>query len=244
MAQPRALPRRAIEKGPIDHRTPLRNLSGFVEISSETVIATSPQAMAASANPLLAERETRDPTLFCTAFKRSRFYLFSQLQPEDTKGGGDRDVFNEKPTREEQSLALAQPDKTGGASALGKTAVIHTTKGDIVRQFAVTCASLFSAETSFLVAYSPSGSFPTRRRRPSKISARWRAKAFTMASSSIASSRNSCVLALRLPPPSPPLHRFTHCRTSSAMTDAANGRPARRRHRWRLHLGQAVRRRV
>jgi hypothetical protein len=89
--------------------------------------------MAASANPLLAERETRDPTLFCTAFKRSRFYLFSQLQPEDTKGGGDRDVFNEKPTREEQSLSLAQPAKTGGATALGKTAVIHTTKGDIVR---------------------------------------------------------------------------------------------------------------
>lgn len=89
--------------------------------------------MAASANPLLAERETRDPTLFCTAFKRSRFYLFSQLQPDDVKGG-DRDVFNEKPTREEQALALAQPAaKAGGASAMGKTAVIHTTKGDIVR---------------------------------------------------------------------------------------------------------------
>lgn len=40
------------------------------------------QAMAASANPLLAEREARDPTLFCTALKKSRFYLFSRLEPE------------------------------------------------------------------------------------------------------------------------------------------------------------------
>jgi peptidylprolyl isomerase domain and WD repeat-containing protein 1 len=88
------------------------------------------QAMAASANPLLAERETRDPTLFCTAYKKQRFYLFSRLEPEDTKGG-DRDVFNEKPTREEASVALAQPAKV--SSTLGNSAVIHTTKGDIVR---------------------------------------------------------------------------------------------------------------
>jgi peptidylprolyl isomerase domain and WD repeat-containing protein 1 len=86
--------------------------------------------MAASANPLLADREVRDPTLFCTAYKKQRFYLFSRLEPEDTKGG-DRDVFNEKPTREEQSVALAQPLKQ--TAKLGTTAVIHTTKGDIVR---------------------------------------------------------------------------------------------------------------
>lgn len=40
------------------------------------------QAMAASANPLLAEREARDPTLFATAFKKQRFYLFSRSEPE------------------------------------------------------------------------------------------------------------------------------------------------------------------
>lgn len=38
--------------------------------------------MAASANPILAERETRDPTLFCTAYKRQRFYLFTRSEPE------------------------------------------------------------------------------------------------------------------------------------------------------------------
>jgi peptidylprolyl isomerase domain and WD repeat-containing protein 1 len=35
-------------------------------------------AMAASANPLLQEKATRDPHLFCTAYKRSRFYLFGK----------------------------------------------------------------------------------------------------------------------------------------------------------------------
>ena len=40
------------------------------------------QAMVASANPILADREARDPTLFCTAYKRQRFYLFTRTEPE------------------------------------------------------------------------------------------------------------------------------------------------------------------
>lgn len=35
-------------------------------------------AMAASANPLLQEKAMRDPHLFATAYKRSRFYLFGR----------------------------------------------------------------------------------------------------------------------------------------------------------------------
>jgi peptidylprolyl isomerase domain and WD repeat-containing protein 1 len=104
--------------------------------------------MAASANPLLLDTEGRDPTLFATAFKKQRFYIFSRSEPEwvtfentclphhsrgnlcrDTKGG-DRDIFNEKPTREEQTVAMeTQPVKV---AVSGRTAVIHTTKGDIV----------------------------------------------------------------------------------------------------------------
>ncbi|CAE6520832.1 unnamed protein product [Rhizoctonia solani] len=86
-------------------------------------------AMAASANPILANKEERDPTLFCTAYKRPRFYMFTREEPEDNKLSGDRDVFNEKPTREEQTIASAQPVKS--AQSLGTTAVIHTTMGDI-----------------------------------------------------------------------------------------------------------------
>ena len=35
-------------------------------------------AMAASANPLLLDKLTRDPQLFCTAYKKQRFYLFGR----------------------------------------------------------------------------------------------------------------------------------------------------------------------
>lgn len=38
--------------------------------------------MSASDNPILAERATRDPIIFCTAYKRQRFYMFTQDQPE------------------------------------------------------------------------------------------------------------------------------------------------------------------
>ncbi|KAH7103295.1 hypothetical protein BKA62DRAFT_616374 [Auriculariales sp. MPI-PUGE-AT-0066] len=89
-------------------------------------------AMAASANPLLAEKEVRDPTLFCTAFRRQRFYMFTRQEPEDTKSGADRDIFNERPTREEQTIAAHEP-ATGkaGPATLAGGAVIHTTMGDI-----------------------------------------------------------------------------------------------------------------
>jgi peptidylprolyl isomerase domain and WD repeat-containing protein 1 len=43
---------------------------------------------------------------------------------------GDRDVFNERPTREEQSIATATPSKSG-PSPLANSATIHTTLGDI-----------------------------------------------------------------------------------------------------------------
>jgi hypothetical protein len=38
--------------------------------------------MAASANPILADKGQRDPTLFCTGYKKPRFYLFTQSEPE------------------------------------------------------------------------------------------------------------------------------------------------------------------
>jgi len=44
--------------------------------------------------------EDNDPTLFCAAFKRSRFFLFSTREPLDPEeDGAGRDVFNEKPSK-------------------------------------------------------------------------------------------------------------------------------------------------
>ncbi|KAH7923839.1 hypothetical protein BV22DRAFT_1130346 [Leucogyrophana mollusca] len=87
-------------------------------------------AMAASANPILANKGTRDPTLFCTGYKRQRFYLFTRSEPEDNKLN-DRDVFNERPTREEQNIAAATAVSKGGPSPVANSAVIHTSMGDI-----------------------------------------------------------------------------------------------------------------
>jgi peptidylprolyl isomerase domain and WD repeat-containing protein 1 len=38
--------------------------------------------MAASDNPLLKEKNKKDPTLFCTAYKRNRFFMFTRRDPE------------------------------------------------------------------------------------------------------------------------------------------------------------------
>jgi len=40
------------------------------------------QAMAASANPILADKSQRDPILFCSGYKRQRFYMFTRSEPE------------------------------------------------------------------------------------------------------------------------------------------------------------------
>ncbi|KDQ62315.1 hypothetical protein JAAARDRAFT_121409 [Jaapia argillacea MUCL 33604] len=88
-------------------------------------------AMAASDNPLLAEKAIRDPTLVATGYKRQRFYLFTRSEPEDEKSG-DRDVFNERPTLAEQSLFTSAPTQSLSSShKLANAATIHTTVGDI-----------------------------------------------------------------------------------------------------------------
>ncbi|KAG6820714.1 hypothetical protein H0H93_012767 [Arthromyces matolae] len=88
------------------------------------------KAMVTSANPILANKAQRDPTLFCTGFKRGRFYLFTRSEPEDNKVG-ERDVFNERPTRDEQTVAAAAPATRTGPAAVADSATIHTTVGDM-----------------------------------------------------------------------------------------------------------------
>jgi hypothetical protein len=76
----------------------------------------------------------------------------------DSKGG-DRDIFNEKPTREEQTVAMeTEPVKV---AASGRTAVIHTTKGDIVSilpRLAATLADLLSSAFPLASGVCPQGS--------------------------------------------------------------------------------------
>jgi len=67
-----------------------------------------------------------DPTLFCVAFKKSRFYMFTRREPADPSDGGPgRDVFNERPPAAARAKALAQH------SEVHSQVTLHTTLGDI-----------------------------------------------------------------------------------------------------------------
>lgn len=81
----------------------------------------------------LADSSTKaavgDPTLFCTAYQKQRFYLFTQREPEikegDTQG---RDVYNEKPLG---GVTTGAPEEIQPSLILPRGAILHTTYGDI-----------------------------------------------------------------------------------------------------------------
>jgi hypothetical protein len=59
-----------------------KNLVSFVVWWCGRANGGDVKAMATSENPLLEQKVPRDPILFSTAYKRSRFYLFSRDEPE------------------------------------------------------------------------------------------------------------------------------------------------------------------
>ncbi|KAK0090875.1 hypothetical protein PV325_000041 [Microctonus aethiopoides] len=83
--------------------------------------------MKASEN-LTLDMNKQDPTLFCTAHKKNRFYMFTRREPEDTKSQEcDRDVFNEKPSKED----IISSTEATSMQKIFDTAIIHTALGDI-----------------------------------------------------------------------------------------------------------------
>lgn len=98
--------------------------------------AATDVATAASDNPLL-QQQLLDPILFATAYKKNRFYLFSRREPFNKNSpDADRDVFNEKPTKEE--LIAATQDVS--YSRVAESCIIHTSMGDITcKLFAKEC---------------------------------------------------------------------------------------------------------
>lgn len=52
-------------------------------------------------------KEEQDPVIFCTAYKRNRFYLFSRREPEEHQAKKDtsRDILNEQPTQNQIQLS-------------------------------------------------------------------------------------------------------------------------------------------
>ncbi|XP_005110323.1 peptidylprolyl isomerase domain and WD repeat-containing protein 1 [Aplysia californica] len=83
--------------------------------------------MAASDNPAL-KNVFVDPLLVCTAFKKPRFYFFSRREPDDSRSmENERDVFNEKPSKEE--IIAATQD--AAYLRVSDSCIIHTTMGDL-----------------------------------------------------------------------------------------------------------------
>mmetsp|Transcript_81871 Transcript_81871/g.265340 ORF Transcript_81871/g.265340 Transcript_81871/m.265340 type:complete len:625 (+) Transcript_81871:68-1942(+) len=73
-------------------------------------------------------KESADPTAVCTAYKKQRFFLFTTREPPESTADYGRDIFNEKPTKEDAAVAASIRTE----NPLGKQATIHTTMGDIV----------------------------------------------------------------------------------------------------------------
>jgi len=80
--------------------------------------------MQASDNPAF-ESSVSEPTLICSGYKKNRFYIFDKSEPD--QDNSDRDVFNEKPSRDE---IIAATQETG-PKKLSDMVVMHTTLGDI-----------------------------------------------------------------------------------------------------------------
>uniref|UniRef100_H2YC11 peptidylprolyl isomerase n=1 Tax=Ciona savignyi TaxID=51511 RepID=H2YC11_CIOSA len=97
--------------------------------------------MKASDNPAL-QATFPDPTIFATAYNKNRFYIFSRISPDDSNMKGERDVFNERPSKDEMMAATqTQTEKRVGyglkldriaTKVIFEMATIHTSMGDIV----------------------------------------------------------------------------------------------------------------
>jgi len=97
-------------------------------ISSAKTGSLTNAEMEACDNPSL-QRNEPDSLLVGTAFKKNRFYLFTNAEPYDTESvDNGRDVFNEKPKKEDMLTPL---EEASVVKRLTDTAIIHTTYGDL-----------------------------------------------------------------------------------------------------------------
>lgn len=116
--------------GQHENLRPLR-IALFQGRTNQSKVASTIE-MEGSNNPALLTIKT-DPTLFCTAYKKNRFYIFSRRGPDDIKSpDNDRDIFNEKPSKED----IISATEGQGVQRVYEQAILHTSLGDIhVRVF-------------------------------------------------------------------------------------------------------------
>lgn len=85
--------------------------------------------MEAAENPNISTNEV-DPSVMITAYKKNRFYIFSNRNPEEIgDNSNERDIFNEKPSREDMLAATETSNAPG--QKYHEFCIIHTSMGDI-----------------------------------------------------------------------------------------------------------------
>eukprot|EP00750_Incisomonas_marina_P017727 INCI2388.1.p1 GENE.INCI2388.1~~INCI2388.1.p1 ORF type:complete len:685 (-),score=152.56 INCI2388.1:36-2090(-) len=106
--------------------TCLALFQGVPKVDTQLLLAQDQSKMNAKVDQ---DAPATDPTVFVASYSKHRFYCFSNREPseEEDEDGFGRDVFNEKPTSDEQVLQV----DTAVASKVGRSAVIRTTLGDI-----------------------------------------------------------------------------------------------------------------
>ncbi|TRZ08244.1 hypothetical protein HGM15179_018862 [Zosterops borbonicus] len=98
--------------------------------------------MKASENPVLQNIQA-DPIVICPAFKKTRFYM-GDMKSADS----DRDVFIEKPSKEEVMAAT----RAEGPKRVSDSAIIHTSMGDInIKLFPVECPKTVENFCGFMI---------------------------------------------------------------------------------------------
>jgi peptidylprolyl isomerase domain and WD repeat-containing protein 1 len=67
-----------------------------------------------------------DPIVFCAAYKRNRFYMFTKREPPEEAEKAKRDILNEKPTEKDIQQYAQQKSNT-----LASQVVLETSLGEI-----------------------------------------------------------------------------------------------------------------
>jgi peptidylprolyl isomerase domain and WD repeat-containing protein 1 len=107
---------------------------GVPKIDSQFMLSRADGEAQASKTVDQTAKPLPDPTIFCSAFKRRRFYCFSRRDPDESTEA--RDKLNELPTEEERGAGAAVAE----VRAKSLHAILHTTAGDIhIKLFAEEC---------------------------------------------------------------------------------------------------------
>jgi peptidylprolyl isomerase domain and WD repeat-containing protein 1 len=126
-------------------------------VSQQPVKASKSQILRKQSGDAKLALQAMDPTIYCTGYKKNRFYCFSRREPSDDDsssnpntisglvGAFGRDVFNEKPSKEDVEISSLQvrgqqqqqqqqpqhQQHQQQQQERAKRAIIHTTCGDI-----------------------------------------------------------------------------------------------------------------